>query len=40
MLRNISQGFRLGFVGYGQVAGSCEGGNEFAGCIKCGEFID
>jgi len=24
----------------GQVAGTCEGGNEPSGCIKCGEFLD
>jgi hypothetical protein len=26
--------------GYGQVAGSCEQGNEHSGSIKCGEFLD
>jgi hypothetical protein len=26
--------------GYGQVAGSCEHGNEPSGSIKCGEFLD
>ena len=27
--------------GEGQVAGSCEYGNELSGCsIKCGEFLD
>jgi hypothetical protein len=26
--------------GWGQVAGSCEGGNEPLGSIKCGEFLD
>jgi len=26
--------------GYGQVAGTCECGNEPSGSIKCGEFID
>jgi hypothetical protein len=25
---------------YGQVAGSCEHGNEPSGSIKCGEFLD
>jgi len=24
----------------GQVGGTCECGNEFSGCIKCGEFLD
>jgi hypothetical protein len=26
--------------GLGQVAGSCEYGNETSGFIKCGEFLD
>ena len=26
--------------GYGQVAGTCEGGNEPSRYIKCGEFLD
>ena len=26
--------------GKGQVAGTCEGGNELSGSIKCAEFID
>ena len=26
--------------GYGQVAGTCEYGNELSGSIKCGEFLD
>ena len=26
--------------GYGQVAGSCEYGNELSGFIICGEFLD
>ena len=26
--------------GYGQVAGTCEYGNEPSGSIKCGEFLD
>ena len=25
---------------YGQVAGSCERGNEPLGSVKCGEFLD
>jgi len=24
----------------GQVAGTCESGNEHSGSIKCGEFLD
>jgi hypothetical protein len=27
-------------LGYGQVAGSCEHGNEPSGSIKCEEFLD
>ena len=27
-------------LGYGQVAGTCECGNEPSGTIKCGEFRD
>jgi hypothetical protein len=27
-------------LGYGQVAGSCECGNEPSGSIKSGEFLD
>jgi hypothetical protein len=26
--------------GYGQVAGTCDCGNELSGSIKCGEFLD
>ena len=26
--------------GYGQVAGTCEGGDKLSGSIKCGEFLD
>ena len=26
--------------GQGQVAGTCEYGNELSGSIKCGEFLD
>ena len=31
---------RLYVSGQGQVAGSCECGNELSGCTKCGEFLD
>jgi len=27
-------------LGWGQVAGTCECGNEPSGFIKCGEFLD
>ena len=32
----------LGFsgLGYGQVASTCECGNELSGSIKCWEFLD
>ena len=26
--------------GYGQVAGTCEYGDELSGSVKCGEFLD
>ena len=26
--------------GQGQVAGTCEGGNEPSGSVKCGELLD
>ena len=26
--------------GYGQVAGTCECGNETLGSVKCGEFLE
>ena len=26
--------------GYGQVAGTCKGGNDLAVSIKCGEFLN
>jgi hypothetical protein len=29
-----------GLDGYGQVAGTCEYGNELSGSIKCREFLD
>jgi hypothetical protein len=28
------------WLGYGQVAGTCECGNELSGSIKCGEYLD
>jgi hypothetical protein len=27
-------------AGCGQVAGTCEFGNEYSGSVKCGEFLD
>jgi len=35
-------GYGMDRVGsrYGQVAGTCECGNEPSGSIKCGEFLD
>jgi len=36
------EGHELDWVasGYGQVAGTCECGNEPSGSVKCGEFLD
>ena len=36
------EGWRLDGVGsgWGQMAGTCEYGNELSGSIKCGEFLD
>ena len=31
--------FELSWSGWGQVAGTCECGNEPLGSIKCGEFL-
>jgi hypothetical protein len=41
-LREIGLGMWIGFIGLriGQVAGSCEHGNEPSDSIKCGEFLD
>jgi hypothetical protein len=33
-------GYGPGRAGWGDVAGSCQCGNESAGSIKCGEFLD
>ena len=33
-------GLHRSVSGLGQVAGSCECGNEPSGSIKCGEFFD
>jgi len=35
-------GYELDVVGsgQGQMAGTCESGNEPSGSIKCGEFLD
>ena len=45
MLRIIQKGLGHELVllyssGQGQVAGTCEFGNEASGSIKCGEFLD
>jgi len=34
------QGLDCSGSGYGQLAGTCKGGNELAVSIKCGEFLD
>jgi hypothetical protein len=41
-LRNVGwgHGLDLSGSGQGQVAGSCECGNERSGSIKCEEFLD
>ena len=33
-------GLDPGGSGYGEVAGTCECGNELSGSIKCEEFLD
>jgi len=39
-IRDFSRIFHHYGSGQGQVAGTCECGNELSGPIKCGEFID
>jgi hypothetical protein len=41
-LREVGWGHRLDLSGsgYGQVAGSCECGDEPSSSIKCGEFLE
>jgi hypothetical protein len=41
-LREVGWGHGLdrSGLGYGQVAGCCECGNEPSGSIKCGEFLE
>jgi hypothetical protein len=34
------RGLNCSCSGYGQVASTCESGNEPSGSIKCGEFLD
>jgi len=40
--REVGVGWRLDGVGsgYGQMAGTCEYGDELSDSIKCGEFLD
>jgi len=37
-LQELGRMYRAG-LGYGQVADTCECGNEPSGTIKCGEFL-
>jgi hypothetical protein len=37
--KRLGPGLVIGLV-YGQVAGTCECGNEPPGSIKCGKFLD
>jgi hypothetical protein len=41
-LKEVGQEYGMDSVGsgQGQVAGTCECGNEHSGSIKCGEFLD
>ena len=41
-LWEVGGGWRLDGVGsgQGQMAGTCECGNELSGSVKCGEFLD
>ena len=41
-LGEVGGGWRLDGVGsgQGQMAGTCECGNELSGSVKCGEFLD
>ena len=36
----VGDGLDLAGSGQGQVAGTCECGNELSGSIKCGDFLD
>ena len=37
---DVGRGLDRGGSGYGQVAGTCECGNEPSGSVKCGKFLD
>ena len=39
-IQKVGCGLDHAVSGYGQVAGTCEYGNELSGSIKCGEFLD
>ena len=39
-LQEVGYGLDRAGSGKGQVAGTCECGNEPSGSIKCGEFLD
>jgi len=38
--KEVGCGLDSSDLGWGQVAGCCEHGNEPSGSIKCGEFLD
>jgi hypothetical protein len=40
ILRRIFRKWNVGYGLNGQVAGTCECGNELSGSVKCGEFLD
>ena len=37
---DVGNGLDRSGLGWGQVAGTCQCGNETSGSIKCGEFLD
>jgi len=37
---NVGYGLDRSDSGEGQLAGTCEWGNEYTGYINCGEFLD
>ena len=39
-VRSEGYGLTQGGSGYGELAGTCECGNELSDSIKCGEFLD
>jgi hypothetical protein len=39
-LQKVGCGDWISLAHMGQVAGTCESGNELSGSIKCGQFLD